>query len=104
TGSLTANYVTHGGQVGAPNIVATRFFPNQPCIRGEWTHVRHVSPRLRGNFHAASNGHRHDFDSALCACLNCASVGADTVVKTLANHSGTWCIKTDLKYNAGTDL
>jgi len=39
-------YVTHGGQVGAPvaNKVCTvteEFFLGNPCIRGQWQHVRH---------------------------------------------------------------
>ncbi len=104
TESTVPTYVTHGGQVGASVGVAIVFSPNTPCIRGEWTHVRHVSPKLRGNFHAASNGRRHDFDSLQCACLDCADSGATTVVRTLANHSGTSCVKTDLNYNAATDL
>jgi len=36
-----------------------------PCIRGEWEHVRHIRPRLRGNFHASR------FDSLQCGCLGC---------------------------------
>jgi hypothetical protein len=75
-------FVTHGGQVGAPFASAeapiitncetgegTGF--NNPCIRGEYQHVRHASPKLKGNFHAAGNGKQHDFDSLQCACLPC---------------------------------
>src|SRR5207249_1679635 len=70
-------YVTHGGQVGAPFAVAgapscasnTGF--NNPCIRGEYQHVRHIKGGLKGNFHAASNGNVHQFDSLMCACLPC---------------------------------
>ncbi len=105
TAATIPTYVTHGGQVGAPFAVATVFTPNTPCIRGEWTHVRHVSPKLNGNFHAASNGHEHDFDSLQCACLACSGPSTvTTVVNTLANHSGTQCTVTDLNYIAATDL
>jgi hypothetical protein len=75
-------YVTHGGQVGAPFGAAeapvitncetgegTGF--NNPCIRGEYQHVRHAKGSMKGNFHAASNGKQHDFDSLQCACLPC---------------------------------
>ena len=70
-------YVTHGGQVGAPfgqagapDCASSAGF-NNPCIRGEFTHVRHIKGGLRGNFHAASNGNIHEFDSLMCACLPC---------------------------------
>src|SRR5438093_9072739 len=56
---------THGGQVGASIGVATAFTADSACIAGEWTHVRHIRPRLFGNFHARS------FDSLMCACLSC---------------------------------
>jgi hypothetical protein len=56
---------THGGQVGSPVGVATPFTPDSECIKGEWTHVRHIRPKLFGNFHARS------FDSLECACLSC---------------------------------
>jgi len=75
-------YVTHGGQVGAsygasasPTITncttgaGTGF--NNPCIRGEYQHVRHMKGGLRGTFHAAGNGNVHEFDSLKCACLPC---------------------------------
>jgi len=75
-------YVTHGGQIGAPfgassaptitdcaTGAGSGF--NNPCIRGEYQHVRHMKGGLRGNFHAASNGNVHDFDSLMCACLPC---------------------------------
>src|SRR5439155_496213 len=42
---------THGGQVGAPVGVATAFTPDSVCIQGEWQHVRHIRPKLYGNFH-----------------------------------------------------
>jgi hypothetical protein len=70
-------YVTHGGQVGAPfgqagapDCASGAGF-NNPCIRGEFQHVRHIKGGLRGTFHAASNGNVHEFDSLLCACLPC---------------------------------
>jgi uncharacterized repeat protein (TIGR01451 family) len=70
-------YVTHGGQVGAsfgvagaPDCATDTGF-NNPCIRGEYQHVRHIKGGLRGTFHAAGNGNQHDFDSLMCACLPC---------------------------------
>jgi hypothetical protein len=70
-------YVTHGGQVGAsfgvagaPDCATDTGF-NNPCIRGEYQHVRHIKGGLRGTFHAAGNGNEHDFDSLMCACLPC---------------------------------
>lgn len=71
------NFTTHGGQVGAPFGVAsapdcaTGVGFNNPCIRGEFQHVRHGKGNASGNFHASSNGNEHDFDSLLCACLPC---------------------------------
>ncbi|HEY6167506.1 MAG TPA: hypothetical protein VI454_05670, partial [Verrucomicrobiae bacterium] len=61
-------YVTHGGQVGAPVSTAvcevtTNFARGNPCIHGRWTHVRHASGGLQGNFHARF------FDTLECACL-----------------------------------
>jgi hypothetical protein len=77
-------YVTHGGQVGAPFGVAS--VPSMTncqtgagigfwnaCIRGEYQHVRHMKGGRRANFHAASNGNVHQFDSLACACLPCDS-------------------------------
>jgi len=78
---------THGGQVGASIGVATPFGPivdlkhgttGSACIKGEWTHVRHIRPGLNGNFHART------FDSLECACLGCQhcvddpSIGCNT--------------------------
>jgi len=62
---------THGGQVGAPIGIATPFTPDSACIRGEWTHVRHIRPGLNGNFHART------FDSLECACLSCLHCAGD---------------------------
>ncbi len=59
------NFVTHGGQVGAPMGTETAFRPDSPCIRGNWEHVRHGANGSKGNFHAKS------FDSLMCACLGC---------------------------------
>jgi len=74
------DFTTHGGQVGAPfgaagapNCASDTGF-NNPCIRGEFTHVRHVRHGGGKNdfsFHASSNGQEHDFDSLVCACLPC---------------------------------
>jgi hypothetical protein len=70
-------YVTHGGQVGAsfgvagaPDCATDTGF-NNPCIRGEYQHVRHIKGGLRGVFHAAGNGRVSQFDSLMCACLPC---------------------------------
>jgi hypothetical protein len=82
--------VTHGGQVGAPfahesaprgsdaviddpstTCDGTIIGLNNECIRGEWEHVRHLKGGRRANFHAASNGNVHQFDSLMCACLKC---------------------------------
>ncbi len=66
------SHISHGGQVGAPFSVGTPFMPNSPCISGEWQHNRHLSGNsLVGTFHASGNGHEHQFDSLLCACLPC---------------------------------
>jgi len=72
----TALNATHGGQVGAPVGIATAFDagPNgtgSACIRGEWTHVRHIRPSLNGNFHART------YDSLMCACLACQHCSGD---------------------------
>jgi len=77
---------THGGQVGAPIGVATPFTPDSACIAGEWTHVRHIRPRLFGNFHARS------FDSLECACLPCPeNPDAPGVVGALCNPDDRIC-------------
>ena len=66
-----AQDATHGGQVGASVGVAGIDLGldgdglGGPCIKGEWEHVRHIRPRLRGNFHASR------FDSLQCDCLGC---------------------------------
>src|SRR5947207_2025965 len=77
---------THGGQVGAPGGVAPAFTPDSACIRGEWQHVRHIRPKLYGNFHART------FDSLNCACLPCAGdPGSGTVTDGLCNPGDRIC-------------
>jgi len=73
--------VTHGGQLGAPfsqpSCGDVENFPQgNPCIRGQWEHVRHyqgkANPRTSfqvDNFHSATP--KGMFDSLLCACLPC---------------------------------
>jgi hypothetical protein len=75
---------THGGQVGAPVGVPTAFTPDSACIQGNWTHVRHVRPGLKGNFHADT------FDSLNCACLPCDDSGGQ-VVDGLCNPGDRTC-------------
>src|SRR5213080_4250413 len=77
---------THGGQVGAPVGVATAFTPDSVCVQGEWQHVRHIRPKLYGNFHART------FDSLNCACLPCAGdPGSGTVTDGLCNPGDRIC-------------
>jgi len=77
---------THGGQVGASIGVATAFTADSACIAGEWTHVRHIRPRLFGNFHARS------FDSLMCACLSCPeNPDVQGVPGTLCNPDDRIC-------------
>jgi hypothetical protein len=101
-------YVTHGGQVGAPFGEASAPVItdcatgagvgfNNPCIRGEYQHVRHASPKLKGNFHAASNGNRHDFDSLQCACLPCDDFTLSTPTWLTSKLS---CHPADRTYNS----
>jgi hypothetical protein len=64
-----ARFVTHGGQVGAPLgdhncSVAPGPVAANPCIRGQWTHVRHGNGNEDGTFHARL------FDTINCACLD----------------------------------
>jgi len=85
---LVAQYVTHGGQVGAPVGTATEWDPCSKCIKGEWEHVRHFRPGLDGNFHA-----RH-FDSLECACLACPgdpNSGSGSIVGRLCNPGDRYC-------------
>ena len=97
-------YVTHGGQVGAPfgaagapdcsKGLAGGFY--NPCIRGEYQHVRHIKGGPRSTFHAASNGREHDFDSLACACLPCDTFDLSTPVWPTSNLS---CHPQDRTYN-----
>jgi hypothetical protein len=77
---------THGGQVGAPIGAPTAFSPDSVCIQGEWTHVRHLRPGLKGNFHTSQ------FDSLMCACLPCAeNPDSPGVVGALCNPGDRIC-------------
>jgi hypothetical protein len=71
--------ITHGGQLGAPfsqmDCTAPPFLGN-PCIRGQWSHVRHYvgtgNPRDNfdfQNFHSVTP--KGIYDSLSCACLGC---------------------------------
>jgi hypothetical protein len=73
--------ITHGGQLGAPyseaSCGAVAAFPQgDPCIRGQWQHVRHyrgkANPR---SFVSIDNTHSDRpiglFDSLRAACLPC---------------------------------
>ena len=87
------SFVSHGGQVGAALSLETPFSPNSVCISGEWEHNRHFNQNsLVGTFHAGGNGHEHQFDSLLCACLPCtqnpAAVG---VVGAVCNPGDRIC-------------
>jgi hypothetical protein len=86
-------HISHGGQVGAPFSVATPFTPNSECIRGEWEHNRHLKGNsLVGVLHASGNGHEHQFDSLLCACLPCPeNPGAEGVVGDVCNPGDRTC-------------
>src|SRR5207244_12934522 len=75
-----------GWQGGASLGVATAFTAHSACIAGEWTHVRHIRPRLFGNFHARS------FDSLMCACLSCPeNPDVQGVPGTLCNPDDRIC-------------
>ena len=87
------NFVSHGGQVGAPFSVGTPFQPNSPCISGEWEHNRHLKQNsLVGVLHASGNGRVHQFDSLLCACLPCdENPNAVGVVGSVCNPGDKVC-------------
>jgi hypothetical protein len=94
---LVVDHISHGGQIGAP-------FSHQdcgqilgdPCIRGEWEHVRHYDSTPNGNqdvidmsFHTASpstNNVKSAFDTLMCACLGCCSF--DDVNQPNGNFTG----------------
>jgi len=84
---IQAVKITHGGQLGAPYSQPTCGLPTpvvttanaltgNPCIRGQWEHVRHYQGKANpqttvsvDNFH--SNTPKGIFDSLQCACLPC---------------------------------
>jgi hypothetical protein len=83
--------ITHGGQLGAPyaneSCGNVALFPmGDPCIRGQWEHVRHYQGKANpkstvsvDNFH--SNTPKGIFDMVKCACLPCCEnpgAGGDT--------------------------
>jgi hypothetical protein len=84
--------ITHGGQLGAPfsNQDCGQILGN-PCIRGQWEHVRHYQGKANpqtvvavDNFH--SNTPKGIFDSLKCACLPCCeNPDAGGVVNGLCN-------------------
>jgi hypothetical protein len=72
-GGLTINKITHGGQLGAPfSQEDCGEILGNPCIRGQWSHVRHWqgtgNPRdvFDMNFHSTTP--KGIYDSLLCAC------------------------------------
>jgi len=87
TAGLTVDHISHGGQLGAPFSqmdCATRLA--NPCIRGEWEHVRHYDNKNNGNqgvfdmnFHSANPNITGHFDTLMCACLPCCYNGTNYV-------------------------
>jgi uncharacterized repeat protein (TIGR01451 family) len=85
--SATVDHISHGGQLGAPFSqmdCATRLA--NPCIRGEWEHVRHYDNKQNGlqdafdmNFHSANPNITGHFDTLMCACLPCCYNGTNYV-------------------------
>src|SRR5262249_29627372 len=74
--SAGVDHISHGGQLGAPfSQMDCGTILGNPCIRGEWEHVRHYqgngTPRdvVDMNFHTANP--KGVFDSLSCACLGC---------------------------------
>jgi hypothetical protein len=68
--------ITHGGQLGAPfSQMDCGTILGNPCIRGQWEHVRHYqgngNPRdvIDMNFHTVTP--KGVFDTLSCACLGC---------------------------------
>lgn len=76
---LAVDHISHGGQLGAPFSrmdCADRLA--DPCIRGEWQHVRHYDAKQNGlkdvydmSFHSANPNVTGHFDTLMCACLPC---------------------------------
>jgi hypothetical protein len=76
---LVVDHISHGGQLGAPfsQMDCGERLAN-PCIRGEWQHVRHYDNKQSGDastfdmsFHSANPNPTGHFDSLECACLPC---------------------------------
>jgi hypothetical protein len=73
---LGVDHISHGGQLGAPfSQMDCGAILGNPCIRGQWEHVRHYqgngNPRdvIDMNFHSTTP--KGVFDSLFCACLGC---------------------------------
>ena len=85
--SNLVDHISHGGQLGAPFSqmdCATRL--DNPCIRGEWEHVRHYDSSQNGpqdnfdmNFHSANPNPTGHFDTLDCGCLPCCFNGTNYV-------------------------
>lgn len=78
---LVVDHISHGGQLGAPfsQMDCADRLAN-PCIRGEWQHVRHYDNKVNGqqdvfdmSFHSANPNITGHFDTLNCACLPCCS-------------------------------
>jgi hypothetical protein len=74
--SRDVDHISHGGQLGAPfSQMDCGAILGNPCIRGQWEHVRHYqgngNPRdvIDMNFHSTTP--KGVFDSLFCACLGC---------------------------------
>jgi hypothetical protein len=74
--SAGVDHISHGGQLGAPfSQMDCGAILGNPCIRGQWEHVRHYqgngNPRdvIDMNFHSTTP--KGVFDSLSCACLGC---------------------------------
>ena len=78
---LVVDHISHGGQLGAPfsKMVCDYNAPlADPCIRGEWQHVRHYDNKQQGPqdvydmaFHSANPNASGHYDTLLCGCLPC---------------------------------
>ncbi|PWU19244.1 MAG: hypothetical protein C5B50_07040, partial [Verrucomicrobia bacterium] len=75
---LQLTYITHGGQLGAPfSMKDCGEHLNNPCIRGEWEHVRHYqgkgNPRdvVTASHNVNPGSQLHPYDTLMCACLGC---------------------------------
>lgn len=76
---FVVDHISHGGQLGAPfsQMDCAERLAN-PCIRGEWQHVRHYDAKQNGlkdvydmSFHSANPNVTGHFDTLMCACLPC---------------------------------